>query len=78
MAQLAAQAATVVLCVGNTAARAVLGHTEGVSKTHGQPVTLGAATGVATYHPAAALRGGPNVVAVMRADLSVVRAALKL
>ena len=71
--QLALQGANVVLCVGNTAARAVLGLRDGVSTTHGRPVALGSAVGVATYHPAAALRGGPNVVAVMRADLSFVR-----
>ena len=62
-----------VLCVGNTAAKAVLGLREGVSTSHGRPMPLAGATGIATYHPAAALRGGPNVVAVMRADLSLVR-----
>ncbi len=72
-AQLALQGASVVLCVGNTAAKAVLGLREGVSTSHGRPMPLAGATGIATYHPAAALRGGPNVVAVMRADLSLVR-----
>ena len=77
-AQLALQGASVVLCVGNTAAKAVLGLREGVSTSHGRPVALGNAVGIATYHPAAALRGGPNVVAVMRADLTIVRGLLGL
>lgn len=58
-----------VLAVGNVAARAVLGLREGVSVVHGRVVPWGEGVGVATYHPAAALRGGPNVVAVMREDL---------
>jgi len=74
--QLALQRPRVVLAVGNTAARAVLGHHAGVGETHGLVVPLGTGVGVATYHPAAALRGGPNVVAVMRADLAIVRKLL--
>ncbi len=76
--QLSEERPRVVLAVGNTAARAVLGHVAGVGETHGQVVTLSSGVGVATYHPAAALRGGPNVVAVMRADLTIVRGLLGL
>ena len=36
-------------------------------------VRHGAVLGLATYHPAAALRGDPRVVATMRADLAVLR-----
>jgi hypothetical protein len=32
---------------------------------------------MATYHPAAALRAGPSVVNVMRADLALVKRALE-
>lgn len=74
--QLAVHRPAVVLAVGNTAARAVLGHRAGVGETHGRVVPLDSGSGVATYHPAAALRGGPNVVAVMRADLAIVRGLL--
>ncbi|MBU6495617.1 MAG: uracil-DNA glycosylase [Acidobacteria bacterium] len=60
-----------VLAVGNVAARAVFGFRDGVGTVHGQLVTFEGGAGLATYHPAAALRGGPNVVAVMREDLRV-------
>lgn len=64
---------TVLLAVGNVAARAVFGFEEGISRTHGRLAHCDEIPGVATYHPAAALRGGPNVVDVMRADLRVLR-----
>ena len=72
-AQIAALRPAMLLAVGNVAARAVFGFTEGVSRTHGRLATHGVTPGVATYHPAAALRGGPNVVDVMRADLRLLR-----
>jgi uracil-DNA glycosylase family 4 len=71
--QLARITPSVVLAVGNTAARSVLGCTSGMALVHGQVVELGGGVGVATYHPAAALRGGPSVVEVMRADLRIVK-----
>ncbi len=58
-----------VLAVGTVAARAVFGFTEPMTVVHGRVTPWGHGVGVATYHPAAALRGGPNVVAVMREDL---------
>ncbi len=63
----------VVVALGNTAARAVFGFVEGIGRTHGRVQLVGAGQGLATYHPAAALRGGPRVVAVMRADLRIVK-----
>jgi DNA polymerase len=66
----------VVLALGNTAAKSLFGFDEGISVTHGRVVQLGGAKGVATYHPAAALRGGPSVVEVMRGDLRIVRELL--
>ena len=63
-----------ILAVGNVAAKAVFGFDEGISRTHGRLSHYEGVPGVATYHPAAALRAGPNVVDVMRADLRVLRA----
>jgi uracil-DNA glycosylase family 4 len=65
--------APLVLALGNTAARSVFGFEQGIGQTHGRIVQLGGGLGLATYHPAAALRGGPSVVDVMRADLRVLK-----
>lgn len=67
----------VVLALGNTAARAVFGYAEGIGTTHGLVRDLGSCLGIATYHPAAALRGGPGVVRVMRDDLRIVRSLVE-
>ncbi len=75
-AQLAELAPRVTLALGLTAAREVLGATLSMSAVHGRARHLGDATGIATYHPAAALRD-PALVAVMRADLRVVRTFLE-
>ena len=66
----------VVVTLGNTATRTLLGTTEGVTRLRGRSypwrdIGLGP-----TYHPAAVLRGGPSAMAEMRADL--VRAKLAL
>ena len=74
--QLRHRTPTAVLALGNTAAKAVLGFDEGITRTHGRLVPLGGATAMATYHPAAALRGGPSVVDVMRADLRLLKRVL--
>ena len=72
-----------VLALGNTAASAVFGYTKGVGVTHGviSPGVPGdhlvTMQGLATYHPAAALRGGSSVVDVMRADLRILRDLLE-
>ena len=47
-----------------------------MSAVHGRARHLAEHTGIATYHPAAALRD-PALVAVMREDLAVVRAFLE-
>ena len=70
--QLADLAPRVTLALGLTAAREVLGATLAMGAVHGRPRHLGAGTGIATYHPAAALRD-PALIDVMRADLAVVR-----
>lgn len=62
-----------VLALGNTAARSVFGYEHGIGTTHGLVVRLAGGPGMATYHPAAALRGGPRVVEVIRADLRILK-----
>lgn len=66
----------VVLALGLTAARALTGTKAPMAELHGQAVNVHGSTVVPTYHPAAALRQGPSVVAVMRADLAIVKGAL--
>ena len=59
----------VVVTLGNVATRALLDTTEGIRRLRGRAYPFGAALLVPTYHPAAALRSGGEVVAEMRADL---------
>ena len=66
----------VVLALGLTAARALTGSASAMAELHGVPAGSEGFTVVPTYHPAAALRQGPSVVAVMRADLAVVKGLL--
>jgi DNA polymerase len=66
----------VIVTLGNTAARSVFGITEPMRDFHGRIVRVGAVPGLATYHPAAALRGGDAVVDLMRTDFRVVRELL--
>jgi uracil-DNA glycosylase family 4 len=60
----------VVLTLGNFATRLLLGTTEGISRLRGRSYPWGphGALLVPTFHPAAALRGGGEVLARMRAD----------
>jgi DNA polymerase len=74
LAQLRDVAPRVVLALGNTAARSVFGYDEGIGRTHGRITQLASGPGMATYHPAAALRSGTTVLEVMRADLRELRA----
>jgi len=76
--QIATQQPSYLLAVGATAARYALGLVAPMREIHGVASLRGDVVGLATYHPAAALRGGPNVVAVMRADLTIVRGLLGL
>lgn len=59
----------VVVTLGNFATRLLLGTTEGISRLRGRTYPYGACQLVPTFHPSAALRGGGQVVAQMRADL---------
>ena len=60
---------TVVVTLGNFATRLLLQTSEGIRRLRGQTYPFRAGHLVPTYHPAAALRGGAEVVAEMRADL---------
>jgi DNA polymerase len=60
---------TVVVTLGNFSTRLMLQTTEGIRRLRGQAYPFGSGHIVPTYHPAAALRGGAEVVAEMRADL---------
>lgn len=68
-AQLAFVRPQVVVTLGNFASRALLDVTEGVTRLRGRAYPFGDAVLVPTFHPSAALRGGGEVVAQMRADL---------
>ena len=68
----------VVVTLGNFATRLLLETTEGITRLRGRSFPFGrdGAVLMPTYHPAAALRGGGEVVARMRADFVRARAAL--
>jgi DNA polymerase len=59
----------VVVTLGNFATRLLLNTTEGISRLRGRAYPYRSGHLVPTYHPAAALRGGGEIVAEMRADL---------
>lgn len=71
--QMTSVGAAPLLVLGATAARSVFGLTLGIGVVHGRVLEVGARHGLATYHPAAALRGGERVVAMMREDLATLR-----
>jgi uracil-DNA glycosylase len=62
-------APVVVVSLGNFATRLLLDSTEGIRRLRGRSYPLGTVQLVPTYHPAAALRSGAEVLAEMRADL---------
>ncbi len=66
--QVSLVAPAVVVTLGNFAARALLGTTEGVTRLRGRVYPFATGVLVPTFHPAAALRGGGLVLAQMRAD----------
>jgi DNA polymerase len=61
-------APAVVITLGNFATRALLQTSEGITKLRGHAYPFRGGLLVPTYHPAAALRGGGEVLAQMRAD----------
>jgi uracil-DNA glycosylase len=76
--QLRLIAPRVVVTLGNFATRALLATSEGVTRLRGRtyPLEVVDAVLVPTFHPAAALRGGGEVLAKMRADLVRARQVL--
>jgi uracil-DNA glycosylase len=74
----------VVVTLGNFATRTLMSTNEGITKLRGRTYPLGGryrgdgmgTVVVPTFHPAAALRGGGEVVAKMRADIVRARQAL--
>ena len=73
------KSAACVVTVGNVATRSVLGTAEGIMTLRGTPVEVPgiAAPVLPTIHPAAALRGGPEVLALLRDDLALVARMLE-
>lgn len=67
--QLELVAPRVVVTLGNFATKALLGTKEGITRLRGRTFPFRDGVLVPTYHPAAALRGGPVQIAEMRADL---------
>jgi uracil-DNA glycosylase len=76
--QVALIAPRVLLTLGNFATRLLLDTSEGITRLRGRSFSFGTdgAVVMPTYHPAAALRGGGEVVARMRADFVRARVAL--
>ena len=66
----------VIVTLGRFAAQLLLETNDGITKLRGRAYPFGAAVLVPTLHPAAALRGGAEPLAQMRADF--VRAKLAL
>ncbi len=59
----------VVVTLGNFASRLLLGTGTGITRLRGRAYPFGPRQLVPTFHPAAALRGGADVLARMRSDL---------
>lgn len=77
--QVAAIGPAVILTLGNFASRTLLGTGEGITRLRGRTYPYPGASGavvVPTFHPAAALRGGGEVIARMRADFVRARQTL--
>lgn len=68
-AQLSLLRPKVIVTLGNSATRWLLDSKEGITKLRGRTYDWGDAVLVPTFHPSAALRGNPNALAAMRADL---------
>jgi uracil-DNA glycosylase family 4 len=66
----------VVVTLGRFASQVLLDTTDGVSKLRGRTYPFGPAVLVPTLHPAAALRGGGEPLAQMRADFVRAKQAL--
>ena len=74
--QLAFVQPRVVVTLGNFAMRALLDTTAGITSMRGVTYPFNNASLIPTFHPAAALRGGASILALMRADFGLARALL--
>jgi uracil-DNA glycosylase len=75
--QLDLVAPKVVVTLGNFATKTLLDTAEGIRRLRGRVYPFRGVHLVPTYHPAAALRGGGEVVAEMRADFVRAKALLR-
>ncbi len=66
----------VTVTLGNFAAQTLLGVRDGVTTLRGRTYPFAGGVLVPTFHPAYALRGGGNVLAMIRADLVRAKVAL--
>jgi uracil-DNA glycosylase family 4 len=66
----------VIVTLGNFAARSILKTKEGITRLRGKTYNLSERVVVPTFHPAAALRNGGQVLAQMRADLVLAKKVL--
>ena len=71
--QLAFLQPAVIITVGNTATKQILDTKEGITTLRGATYEAHGAVVIPTYHPAAALRGGPVVAEALRSDLRLAR-----
>lgn len=67
--QLTMMSARVIVTLGNTSTRALMGTTEGITTLHGRVIAFEGRSLVPTFHPAAVLRHTPGAERAMRADL---------
>jgi len=68
----------VIVPLGNFATKFLLDTTEGITRLRGRVHPYGNRVIVPTYHPAAALRGGGEVLAKMRADFVRAKEQLRM
>lgn len=67
----------VILALGATAAKSLFSTSDPISVLRSRALQFRAVPGVVTYHPAAVLRGGATIEALMREDLARVRDLLE-
>jgi DNA polymerase len=66
----------VVITLGNFSTKLLLKETQGISRLRGRAYNWWNRVVVPTYHPAAALRGGGNVLEAIREDLALARSII--
>jgi uracil-DNA glycosylase len=77
-AELAVIDAPVVVALGATAVRGLLGRPLPIAANRGKPIGLGERTVLVTYHPSAVLRGEERAAAIRSALVDDLRAAYEL